>query len=188
MSVPLAVFHSNSVKLNTWEGALTDLPMGIPRWGSGAFLILRSFPLRKLRMKEVQHISSSSEPQRHGPPHVKWKEQQQQQKAGRQKLSQKSNQISTLEKCLFKSHWKSQEGKNDQSKNQSTKETKSYRFLPYPCLSKDRWCKVPPWGHSHAQLRLPAEFLGEKKLKSPHFTLSMSIRWWFYTSSQRTSL
>lgn len=63
---------------------------------------------------------------------------------------------------------KSQEGKNDQSKTQSTKETKLYRFLPYPCLSEDRWCKVPPWGHSHAQLRMPAEFLGEKKLKSPH--------------------
>lgn len=38
------------------------------------------------------------------------------QKAGRQKLSQKSNQVSTLEKRPFKSHQKSQEGKTDQSK------------------------------------------------------------------------
>lgn len=33
-----------------------------------------------------------------------------------------------------------------------------------------------------------SEFLGEKKLKSPHFTLSLSVRQRFYTSSQITSL
>lgn len=43
-----------------------------------------------------------------------------------------------------------------------------------PMLIEGQVMYVPPWGHSHAQLRLPAEFLGEKRLKSPHFTLSMS--------------
>lgn len=124
MSVPLAVFHSSSVKLNTWEGALTDLSMGIPRWGSGAVPIFRSFPLRKLRMKEVQHINSSLEPQRYGTPHVKWKEQKKKKGWETKIKSEIKPNISIREMSFLKS----QEGKNDQSKTQSTKKTKSYVF------------------------------------------------------------
>lgn len=86
-------------------------------------------------------------------------------KARRQKLSQKSNQVSTLENCLFKATERVKKVKMIDAKITAHGKQSPLSHLPYHAH--------PAAGTGHRRTvssprRRPAEFLGKKKLTSPH--------------------
>ena len=97
IQIPFWLYHSCLMQWNLWlcwQGHSLIFLQASPGVAAGHF---RSsavvFPRESWGLKEVQHINSSSEPQSHGTPHIKWKKKWRKRKGCRQKLSQKSNWI-----------------------------------------------------------------------------------------------